>query len=54
MKVIPQLKKTLDGNIVDLIIKKENPSTPTNILNANILLVNTHFLLNEEKFPYKY
>ena len=54
MKVIPQLKKTLDGNILDLIITKENPSTPTNILNANILRLNTHFLLNEEKFPYSY
>ena len=54
MNVKPTLKKTLDSNILDLIVTKENSNTPSNMLNANTLFINSNFLLNEEKIPFNY
>ena len=54
MNVVPTLKKTLDANILDLIVTKENSNTPSNMFNANTLLINSNFLLNEEKIPFNY
>eukprot|EP00828_Plagiopyla_frontata_P045269 TRINITY_DN7696_c0_g1_i1.p1 TRINITY_DN7696_c0_g1~~TRINITY_DN7696_c0_g1_i1.p1 ORF type:complete len:406 (-),score=69.36 TRINITY_DN7696_c0_g1_i1:506-1723(-) len=52
--VKPELKSTVNADIVNLIMKKENSNTPSNLLDSNTLILHTTFLLNGEKFPYSY